>query len=79
MTDQSDRNGERLAIVEVEVKSVKSELHEHKLETREQFIIINNKLDDLIKLKYKLVGVLLAASIITSGIWGVVVAFLNLL
>lgn len=75
MTNQS----ERLAIVETEVKSIKDELHEHKIETKHQFEIVNSKLDDLIQLKYKGMGAFwLAASIIGSGIGGLLVSLMNL-
>lgn len=75
MTNQA----ERLAIVEVEVKSVKEELHEHKIETRAQLEIVNKKLDDLLQLKYKGMGAFwLAASIIGSGVWGIVMMAINL-
>lgn len=74
MTNQS----ERLAIVETEVKLIKDELHEHKLDTKHQFEIVNGKLDDLIQLKYKGMGAFwLAASIIGSGIGGLLLSVLN--
>ena len=74
MTEQT----ERLAVVEEQVKSVKSELHEHNTETRDQFIIVNKKLDDLLQLKHKTFGAFwLAASIIGLVLNGLGLAVFN--
>lgn len=82
-TDNTDfmatRHSERLAVVENEVKSVKEELHEHKIETRTQLAIVNSKLDDLLQLKYKGMGAFwLAASIIGSGIGGLIITLFTI-
>lgn len=74
MTEQT----ERLAVVEVEVRTVKQELHEHKIETSEQFKLVNGKLDELLQLKYKSAGAFwLAASIIGLVLNGLGLAVFN--
>jgi hypothetical protein len=65
--------GERMARVEVQVEELKKAFNEHKEETAKQFSEINEKLDDLLILRYKGAGAFwLAATLVGTGIVGAV-------
>lgn len=67
---------ERMARMEVEVQTLKASLDEHKKYTKEEFSSINEKLDNLLALKYKGAGVFwLASMIFGTGIVGSFLAF----
>lgn len=77
---QMGQQSERLAVVETEVRTVKEELHEHKIETRQQLEIVNKKLDDLLTLKNKGAGVFwLVSAIVGSGLIGILVTIITFL
>lgn len=67
---------ERLAVVETEVKALGTAFEDHKQKTTEEFDKVNHKLDDLLALKHKGMGAFwLAASVVGSSIWGLVITF----
>lgn len=70
--------GERLVSVEVEVRELKKDFDEHKLETKKQLIEVNDKLDKLLTLRDKGVGAFwLASTILGTGIVGGIITFVN--
>lgn len=71
-------NSERMARVEVEVQELKESFREHKEETNKKFVEISGKLDDLLALRNKGVGVFwLVSSLIGAGILGGAVQFVK--
>lgn len=70
--------GERLVRVETEMHDLKKSFDEHKTDTKAQFDEIKNKLDDLLVLRWKGAGAFwLAASLVGTGIVGLIVQFLH--
>lgn len=70
--------GERIVRVETEVKSLKQSFEEHKLHTDSQFEELKEKLDDLLALRNKGVGVFwLASAILGTGIIGAFFQFVS--
>lgn len=64
-------SGERIVSVEVEVKGLKQQFTEHKDDTSKQFEDINNKLDDLLALRNRGMGVFwLVSSLVGTGLIG---------
>jgi hypothetical protein len=70
--------GERLVRVETEVKALKESFEDHKGHTDRQFEELKEKLDDLLALRNKGVGVFwLASGLLGTGIVGVIFNFLS--
>lgn len=70
--------GERMAVVETEVKELKQQFTDHQSYTSREFADINNKLDDLLALRNKGAGVFwLISSLIGAGIVGGAFQFLE--
>jgi hypothetical protein len=67
-----------MARVEVEVQELKEAFREHKVNTDEKFKEVTDKLDDLLALRNKGVGVFwLVSSLVGAGILGGAVQFVK--